>query len=82
MKTVKVIAAGWSSEGKSMGDLVDEGIMEKSYETSSTFGSSLVTPGSAIIWHLKENAGVIVDNGFDVMPVSYTHLTLPTILLV
>ena len=67
MKTIKVIAAGWSSEGKSMGDLVDEGIMEKSYETSSTFGSSLVTPGSAIIWHLKEDAGVIVDNGFDVM---------------
>ena len=31
MKTIKVIAAGWSSRGKDMGDLVDEGILKKDY---------------------------------------------------
>ena len=31
MKTVKVIAAGWSSRGKDMGDLVNEGILKKDY---------------------------------------------------
>ena len=31
MKTVKVIAAGWSSRGKDMGDLVDEGVLKKEY---------------------------------------------------
>ena len=59
MKTIKVIAAGYSTEGKSMGDLVNEGIMKKSYETGYM--------GPDIIWHLKKDAGVIVDNGYDVM---------------
>ncbi len=31
MKTIKVIAAGWSAAGKDMGDLVDEGILKKDY---------------------------------------------------
>ena len=31
MKTITVIAAGYSSAGLSMGDLVDEGILKKKY---------------------------------------------------
>ena len=31
MKTITVIAAGWSAAGKDMGDLVDEGILKKDY---------------------------------------------------
>ena len=31
MKTIKVIAAGWSAAGKDMGDLVDEGVLKKEY---------------------------------------------------
>ena len=31
MKTITVIAAGFSTAGKAMGDLVDEGILKKDY---------------------------------------------------
>ncbi len=31
MKTIKVIAAGYSAAGKDMGDLVNEGILKKDY---------------------------------------------------
>ena len=38
MKTITVIAAGYSSSGKDMGDLVNEGILKKDYH------------GTDIIW--------------------------------
>ena len=54
MKTVKVIAAGWSAAGKDMGDLVNEGVLKKEYS------------GTDITWtNISED--VIVDNGYDVI---------------
>ncbi len=61
MKTVHVMAAGWSSHSPSMGTLVDEGIMTKTYQRGYSHEAM------DIVWHLKEDAGVIVDNGNDVM---------------
>ena len=58
MKTVKVIAAGWSSRGKDMGDLVNEGILKKDYH------------GADIIWTNisdKTILPVIVENEYDVI---------------
>ena len=58
MKTVKVIAAGWSSRGKDMGDLVNEGILKKDYH------------GIDIIWTNisdKTILPVIVENEYDVI---------------
>ena len=55
MKTVKVIAAGYSSAGLSMGDLVDEGILRKKYNWMRD-----------LTWtNISEN--VIVDNGYEVI---------------
>ena len=52
MKTIKVIAAGYSAAGKDMGDLVDEGILKKDYS------------GTDIIWtNISED--VIVENEYD-----------------
>ena len=54
MKTITVIAAGFSTAGKAMGDLVDEGILKKDYS------------GTDITWtNISED--VIVDNGYDVI---------------
>ena len=54
MKTITVIAAGFSTAGKAMGDLVDEGILKKDYS------------GTDITWtNISED--VIVDNGYDII---------------
>ena len=54
MKTITVIAAGWSAAGKGMGDLVDDGVLKKDYS------------GTDITWtNISED--VIVDNGYDVI---------------
>ena len=54
MKTIKVIAAGYSAAGKDMGDLVNEGILKKDYS------------GRDIIWtNISED--VIVENEYDVI---------------
>ena len=55
MKTIKVIAAGWSAAGKDMGDLVDEGILKKKYNWMRD-----------LTWtNISED--VIVNNGYDVI---------------
>ena len=55
MKTITVIAAGYSSAGLSMGDLVDEGILKKKYNWMRD-----------LTWtNISEN--VIVDNGYEVI---------------
>ena len=61
MKTRKVIAASWSRNGDSMGTLVDEGIMTKEYRFN-TF-----TKTADIHWTLHENAGVVIDNGNQIL---------------
>ena len=54
MKTITVIAAGFSTAGKAMGDLVDDGVLKKDYS------------GTDITWtNISED--VIVDNGYDVI---------------
>ena len=54
MKTIKVIAAGWSSRGKDMGDLVDEGVLKKDYS------------GTDITWtNISED--VVVKNEYDTL---------------
>ena len=58
MKTIEVIAAGFSTAGKAMGDLVDEGILKKDYS------------GTDIIWTNisdKTILPVIVENEYDVI---------------
>jgi len=60
MKTIKVIAAGYSSGGLAMGDLVDGYTLKKSYSFNA------VADGYDITWtNISED--VIVDNGYDVM---------------
>ena len=54
MKTIKVIAAGWSAAGKDMGDLVDEGILKKDYS------------GTDITW-TNISDDVIVKNEYDTL---------------
>ena len=60
---LEVYPCGWShnKEKPSMGDLVDQGIMTKFYEYTGQ------PDAHAIIWHLKKDAGIIVDNGHDKM---------------
>ena len=55
MKTITVIAAGFSTSGKAMGDLVGEGILKKDYNRL----------GDLTWTNISEN--VIVDNGYDVI---------------
>ena len=60
MKTVKVIAAGWSSRGKDMGDLVNEGILKKDYSYNA------VADGCDVTWtNISED--VIVKNTYDTL---------------
>ena len=60
MKTVKVIAAGWSSRGKDMGDLVNEGILKKDYTYNA------VADGCDVTWtNISED--VIVKNTYDTL---------------
>ena len=54
MKTIKVIAAGWSAAGKDMGDLVNEGILKKDYSNRD------------IIW-TNISKDVIVKNTYDTL---------------
>jgi hypothetical protein len=54
MKTITVIAAGFSTAGKAMGDLVDEGILKKDYS------------GTDITWtNISED--VVVKNEYDTL---------------
>lgn len=54
MKTIEVIAAGFSTAGKAMGDLVDEGILKKDYS------------GTDITWtNISED--VVVKNEYDTL---------------
>ena len=54
MKTITVIAAGFSTAGKAMGDLVDEGVLKKDYS------------GTDITWtNISED--VIVKNTYDTL---------------
>ena len=63
MKTVKVIAAGWSAGGKDMGDLVDDGVLKKEYNWLRDLtwtnisedvivdnGSDVIHPGESVTW--------------------------------
>ena len=54
MKTITVIAAGYSSSGKDMGDLVNEGILKKDYSNRD------------IIW-TNISKDVIVKNEYDTL---------------
>ena len=54
MKTITVIAAGYSSSGKDMGDLVNEGILKKDYSNRD------------IIW-TNISKDVIVKNTYDTL---------------
>jgi len=60
MKTVKVIAAGWSSEGMAMGDLIDGRTLEK------TVSWNYHADGCDVIW-TNISKDVIVDNGLEVI---------------
>ena len=60
MKTITVIAAGYSSAGLSMGDLVDGYTLKKSYSFNA------VADGYDITW-TNISKDVIVDNGHDVI---------------
>ena len=54
MKTITVIAAGFSTAGKAMGDLVNEGILKKDYSNRD------------IIWtNISED--VVVKNEYDTL---------------
>ena len=64
LPVLEVYPCGWSrNKAKpSMGDLVDQGIMTKLYEMN------VGQPDAhTIVWHLKKDAGVIVDNGHQKM---------------
>ena len=54
MKTITVIAAGYSSSGKDMGDLVNEGILKKDYS------------GTDITW-TNISDDVVVKNEYDTL---------------
>ena len=55
MKTIKVIAAGFSTAGMAMDDLVDDGVLKKEYNWLRD-----------LTWtNISED--VIVDNGYDVI---------------
>ena len=60
MKTVKVIAAGYSSAGKDMGDLVNEGVLKKDYSYNAA------ADGCDVTWtNISED--VIVKNTYDTL---------------
>jgi hypothetical protein len=62
MKTITVIAAGWSSSGKDMGDLVNEGILKKDYSNRDIIWTNIskdvvvkneydtLLPGESVTW--------------------------------
>jgi len=54
MKTITVIAAGFSTSGKAMGDLVGEGILKKDYS------------GTDITW-TNISDDVVVKNEYDTL---------------
>jgi len=54
MKTITVIAAGFSTSGKAMGDLVNEGILKKDYS------------GTDITW-TNISDDVVVKNEYDTL---------------
>ena len=60
MKTITVTAAGYSSSGKDMGDLVDEGILKKDYSYNAA------ADGCDVTWtNISED--VIVKNTYDTL---------------
>ena len=64
MKTITVIAAGFSTAGKAMGDLVNEGILKKDYSYNA------VADGCDVTWTNisdKTILPVIVENEYDVI---------------
>ena len=62
MKTITVIAAGYSSSGKDMGDLVNEGILKKDYSNRDIIWTNIskdvvvkneydtLLPGESVTW--------------------------------
>ena len=62
MKTITVTAAGWSSSGKDMGDLVNEGILKKDYSNRDIIWTNIskdvvvkneydtLLPGESVTW--------------------------------
>ena len=62
MKTITVIAAGFSTSGKAMGDLVNEGILKKDYSNSDIIWTNIskdvvvkneydtLLPGESVTW--------------------------------
>ena len=62
MKTITVTAAGYSSSGKDMGDLVDEGILKKDYSNRDIIWTNIskdvvvkneydtLLPGESVTW--------------------------------
>ena len=62
MKTITVIAAGFSTAGKAMGDLVDEGILKKDYSATEITWTNIyedvvvkneydtLLPGESVTW--------------------------------
>jgi len=61
MKTVKVIAAGFSTAGMDMGDLVDKGILTKKYHCTYYGNTDM---GADIVW-TNVSKDTIVENGFE-----------------
>ena len=60
MKTITVIAAGFSTSGKAMGDLVDEGVLKKDYSYNAA------ADGCDVTWtNISED--VIVKNTYDTL---------------
>ena len=62
MKTITVIAAGYSASGKDMGDLVNEGILKKDYSNRDIIWTNIskdvvvkneydtLLPGESVTW--------------------------------
>jgi hypothetical protein len=62
MKTITVTAAGYSSSGKDMGDLVNEGILKKDYSNRDIIWTNIskdvvvkneydtLLPGESVTW--------------------------------
>ena len=62
MKTITVIAAGFSTSGKAMGDLVNEGILKKDYSNRDIIWTNIskdvvvkneydtLLPGESVTW--------------------------------
>ena len=60
MKTITVIAAGFSTSGKAMGDLVDEGILKKDYSYTAA------ADGCDVTW-TNISKDVIIKNTYDTL---------------